>query len=184
MSRQSSLPAGLSGCGRSFGSPGREVIELLARADDVDRWAEEQGHPLVFWTDSIPEHAWPEDAGPTEEGEAVEWFAEHAGSVLRSFDTVVGFWESDQQGDLEAIRSDEDRRGICSLLILSRGALIWARGNEPELEPAAVATVFASQALFIASREDPPNGDLFPSREFVRELVEAADAARCCSRTM
>jgi hypothetical protein len=152
--------------------PTRAVIELGARADDLDRWASSLGHPLNLVELPIPDEAWPEE--PPDRDYEPE-LAAHIATVIRAYDVAVDLRVA-SGGDRLILSGDDFREGACAQLSLSRGWLIWTRGNLPEAELAAVVTVFASQALFIASREETTEAELFPSKEFVRTLIESSEA--------
>lgn len=155
--------------------PTRPLTELVVRLYDLDEWAQALGCPLTLADDKgVPDEAWPEGevfADMTQDY-LVEQFAARAATYANMLDLRA------DPGDANELREHQDlREGACLEISWSRACMIWIRSHLPtELESIGIAMLFIAQAFFVMSREANSDEPLFPSKDYLRSLLERTDA--------
>jgi hypothetical protein len=160
--------------------PGRETIEFLIRVDDVGGWSAELGHPLSLEQPVLPDYPWL-DQQPNPNGDQEGNLALQVAALLQTRAKLV---EVRRLCGTEPISEDEaaasGKQSAVKLLADTRSWMVWSRRNLPiEAHPAAMAAVCVARGMFIeyADPRSPIDRPLFPSRNFLRELLVPTGAA-------
>ena len=75
------------------------------------------------------------------------------------------------------LRAEVFRRGACQEVAVARGWLLWTTGFlGPEALPVAHAKLLMAQMFFVASRDATFDEVLFPSEEFLQQLLGSTGA--------
>jgi tetratricopeptide (TPR) repeat protein len=153
--------------------PLRSRMELGVRMLGIDRWAADQGHLLDLAP--VDEELELELGSPGESEGGVEGFPAAFAAAVRTADIVAAARRSPAAAELLAGAAQRDRAADGVARAVHWAA--WLEPRRPEAAPAAVAMMLLAQGVFCATWSAAPAAAWFPSRDLLRQAVEAADVS-------
>jgi hypothetical protein len=151
--------------------PVRSRMQLGIRMLGIDRWAAGRGHPLrLAPADDETELELP---SPGEVEGSVGGFPAAFAAAVRSGEIVAAARRSPLAAELVADATVRDRAATGVARAVHWAA--WLEPRRPEAAPAAVAMMLVAQGVFCAVWSRDPAAAWLPSRDLVRQAVEAAD---------
>ena len=151
--------------------PVRSRTELGLRALRLDRWAAEHGHPLDL--PPSEEELELELPSPGESPDGAEGFPAAFALAVRTADIVAAARRAPVAAELLAAADLRDRAANAVARAVNWAA--WLGQRRPEAAPAGVAMLLLAQGVFAAIWSADPTAAWFPTRDLVRQAVEAAD---------
>jgi tetratricopeptide (TPR) repeat protein len=153
--------------------PSQLFAESLIRGVGIDEWAAELGHPIEL---SASEEL-AEELMEDEQEQSAQWDPDLTGSFLgsiRQYEMLELLWHS--PSGRAALQHGKLRNYARERIRDARYAGPWAAQQCEEAMGAASASMAISEALFVACYTDSESaGELFPSREFLRRLLNASE---------
>lgn len=154
--------------------PVRSRMELGIRMLALDRWAADHGRPLDLSPADEAELEL-ELPSPGEVPGGVEGFPAAFAAAVRSADIVAAARRAPSA--VELLRGPDLRDRAATGVARAVNWAAWLEQRRPEAAPAGVAMMLLAQGVFCAVWSPAPAAAWSPSRELVRQAVEAADVA-------